>query len=156
MLCLKLYLPREYSVVTAIKSSSALAHLSLEKESPMKYFSVEIVMPARSFWLSLYGHVQVFNCDQTALSNKPRYFGGCYCGEEGPNRTSLVVQMVKCLSTMRETWVQSLGWEDPLEKEMNQIPIEHQNQTIPCRLTDGETFQGQLVAQLPDRVISSG
>ena len=26
--------------------------------------------------------------------------------------------MVKHLSTMRETWVQSLGWEDPLEKEM--------------------------------------
>ena len=26
--------------------------------------------------------------------------------------------MVKCLSTMRETWVSSLGWEDPLEKEM--------------------------------------
>ena len=33
-------------------------------------------------------------------------------------RTSLVAQTVKCLSTMRETWVQSLGWEDPLEKEM--------------------------------------
>ena len=26
--------------------------------------------------------------------------------------------MVKCLPTMRETQVQSLGWEDPLEKEM--------------------------------------
>ena len=26
--------------------------------------------------------------------------------------------MVKCLPTMQETWVQSLGWEDPLEKEM--------------------------------------
>ena len=26
--------------------------------------------------------------------------------------------MVKHLSTMQETWVQSLGWEDPLEKEM--------------------------------------
>ena len=26
--------------------------------------------------------------------------------------------MVKRLSTMRETWVQALGWEDPLEKEM--------------------------------------
>ena len=26
--------------------------------------------------------------------------------------------MVKCLSKMQETWVQSLGWEDPLEKEM--------------------------------------
>ena len=24
--------------------------------------------------------------------------------------------MVKRLSTMRETWVRSLGWEDPLEK----------------------------------------
>ena len=26
--------------------------------------------------------------------------------------------MVKCLSAMQETWVQSLGREDPLEKEM--------------------------------------
>ena len=26
--------------------------------------------------------------------------------------------MIKCLPAMRETWVQSLGWEDPLEKEM--------------------------------------
>jgi len=26
--------------------------------------------------------------------------------------------MVKNLPTMRETWVPSLGWEDPLEKEM--------------------------------------
>ena len=32
--------------------------------------------------------------------------------------TSLVAQTVKCLSTMWETWVQALGWEDPLEKEM--------------------------------------
>ena len=27
-------------------------------------------------------------------------------------------QTVKRLPAMRETWVQSLGWEDPLEKEM--------------------------------------
>ena len=33
-------------------------------------------------------------------------------------RTSLLAQMVKRLSTMQETWVQSLDWEDPLEKEM--------------------------------------
>jgi len=32
--------------------------------------------------------------------------------------TSLVAQTVKHLSTMWETRVQSLGWEDPLEKEM--------------------------------------
>ena len=27
-------------------------------------------------------------------------------------------QMVKNLPAMQETWVRSLGWEDPLEKEM--------------------------------------
>ena len=32
--------------------------------------------------------------------------------------TSLVAQMVKRLSTMRETWVQSLAGVDLLEKEM--------------------------------------
>ena len=26
--------------------------------------------------------------------------------------------MVKCLPTMQETWVRSLGWEDPPEKEI--------------------------------------
>ena len=29
---------------------------------------------------------------------------------------SLVAQLVKKHPTMRETWVRSLGWEDPLEK----------------------------------------
>ena len=29
---------------------------------------------------------------------------------------SLVAQLVKNPPAMRETWVQSLGWEDPLEK----------------------------------------
>ena len=33
-------------------------------------------------------------------------------------RTSLVAWTVKRLPTMRETQVQSLGWEDSLEKEM--------------------------------------
>ena len=31
---------------------------------------------------------------------------------------SLVAQMVKRLPAMQETQVRSLGWEDPLEKEM--------------------------------------
>ena len=30
----------------------------------------------------------------------------------------LVAQSVKNLPAMQETWVRSLGWEDPLEKEM--------------------------------------
>ena len=32
--------------------------------------------------------------------------------------SSLVAQIVKNLPAMRETWVQSLGWEDPLEEGM--------------------------------------
>ena len=31
---------------------------------------------------------------------------------------SLVAQTVENLPAIQETWVQSLGWEDPLEKEM--------------------------------------
>ena len=33
-------------------------------------------------------------------------------------KASLVAQSLKCLPGMRETWVRSLGREDPLEKEM--------------------------------------
>jgi len=32
--------------------------------------------------------------------------------------TSLVAQIVKNLPAMQETHIQSLGWEDPLEKEL--------------------------------------
>ena len=38
----------------------------------------------------------------------------CFSYLSGPK----VPQTVKRLPTMRETWVRSLGWEDPLEKEM--------------------------------------
>ena len=34
------------------------------------------------------------------------------------HRASLVAQMVKNLPAMQETWIRSLGQEDPLEKEM--------------------------------------
>ena len=33
-----------------------------------------------------------------------------------------MAQMVKNLPTMQETWVRSLGWEDPLEKGMATHP----------------------------------
>ena len=35
-----------------------------------------------------------------------------------PFSAPLVAQMVKHLSTVQKTRVRSLGWEDPLEKEM--------------------------------------
>ena len=40
-------------------------------------------------------------------------------GEEGGNEvSSTVAQMVKSLPAMQEIWVSSLGWDDPLEKEI--------------------------------------
>ena len=44
-----------------------------------------------------------------------RVVGSFYCQFL---RTSLLAQTVKRLPTMQETWVRSLGWEDPLRKEM--------------------------------------
>ena len=35
-----------------------------------------------------------------------------------PTRASLVAQTVKNTPAKRETWVRSLGWEDPLEEGM--------------------------------------
>ena len=40
------------------------------------------------------------------------------CGNLSILRASLVAQRIKRLPAMRETWIRSLGWEDPLEKEM--------------------------------------
>ena len=36
---------------------------------------------------------------------------------------SLVAQIVKHLAAMQETQVQSLGWEDPLDKEWQPAPV---------------------------------
>ena len=45
---------------------------------------------------------------------------------------SLVAQLVKNLPPVRETWVQSLGWDDPLEKELLPTPVFwSQSQTRP-------------------------
>ena len=39
-------------------------------------------------------------------------------------RTSLIAQSVKNLPAMQETWIRTLGWEDPLEKEVaNNTPV---------------------------------
>ena len=38
--------------------------------------------------------------------------------KQGSTEASLVAQTVKNLPAMWETWVQSLGWEDPLEEDM--------------------------------------
>ena len=44
--------------------------------------------------------------------NISRIFVSCFL----PMWASLIAQLVENLPAMRETWVRSLGWEDPLEK----------------------------------------
>ena len=36
---------------------------------------------------------------------------------------SPIAQLVKNLPAMQETWIQSLGWEDPLEKKRLPTPV---------------------------------
>ena len=64
------------------------------------HFSLSVFLPARWSYL-------------IQMSVKPTFICLALFSE-----TSLVAQMVKHLSTMQETWVRYLGWEDPLEKEM--------------------------------------
>ena len=40
-------------------------------------------------------------------------------------RASLVAQMVKNLPAIQDTWVQSLGQEDPLEEEMGTHSLQY-------------------------------
>ena len=46
-------------------------------------------------------------------------------------RTSLVAHMVNNLPAVQEAWVQTLGREDPLEKEMETTP--DRVRALPCR-----------------------
>ena len=65
----------------------------------------------------------------------------------------LRAQMVKSLPAVQETWVQSLGWEDPLEKEMAthsrilawKIPWTEE----PCRLQSMGSQRINLTERLP-------
>ena len=55
---------------------------------------------------------------------------------------SLVAQMVKNLSAVQETWVQSLDWEDPLEKGMathSSILAWRISRTTVHRVTESQT-----------------
>ena len=48
----------------------------------------------------------------------PALVGGSFTTEPPGKPDSFVVQMAKSLPAVQETWVRSLGWEDPLVKEM--------------------------------------
>ena len=67
-----------------------------------------------------WGYLLNYICNSSLPLRKGRYFpllGANVCIAHR-NMTSTVAQRLKHLPTMRETWVRSLGGEDPLEKEM--------------------------------------
>ena len=65
-----------------------------------------LFLPGESHgWTSLVGY-SPWGCKESDTTERLHF------------RASLVAQMVKCLPTMQETRVRSLGREDPLEKEM--------------------------------------
>ena len=47
---------------------------------------------------------------------------------------SLMAQLVKNLPAMWETWVQSLGWEDPLEKGKAPLQYSGLENSMDCRV----------------------
>ena len=53
-----------------------------------------------------------------STGNSAQCYVAAWMGGEFGYTASLVAQMVKRLPAMQETWVCSLGGEDPLEKEM--------------------------------------
>ena len=62
---------------------------------------------------SVHGIFQARILEWVAISFSIDFFpGGFFPG------SSLVAQRLKHLPAMQETWLQSLGWENPLEKEM--------------------------------------
>ena len=75
--------------------------------NPLQYSCLENPMDGEAWWAIVHGVAK----SRTRL----RDFTSTSTESQG---ASLVAQLVKNLPAMQETWVQSLGWEDPLEKEM--------------------------------------
>ena len=66
--------------------------------------------------------------------------------------TSLVAQMVKHMPTMRETWVQSLGREDLLEKEMATHPVFLPGKSHGWRSLVGHSLWGHKESDMTERL----
>ena len=70
-------------------------------------------------WGAKWKHQSLASQEKGIYTDKQERYGGAN-HRYGP---SLVAQVVKNLSAMRETRVWSLGWEDNLEKRMLPIPV---------------------------------
>ena len=110
--------PLKAALKNLLKEEFTLDSIHLPNRSSTFYLSHEYCPPH-------YFHCQLFEnkCNresQCQRVNSPLFEYQPHSPPPGTHtvlQESLVAQTVKCLSTLRETWVQSLGWEDSLEKE---------------------------------------
>ena len=59
-----------------------------------------------------------------------------------PLLVSLVAQLVKNLPALRQTWVGSLGWEDPLEEEVG-YPLQYSWASLAAQLVKNLPVMGE-------------
>ena len=72
-----------------------------------------------------------------------------------PLLVSLVAQLVKNLPALRQTWVGSLGWEDPLEEEVG-YPLQYSWASLVAQMVKNlpaiwETWVRSLGQKIPWR-----
>ena len=60
-----------------------------------------------------------------------------------PPSILLVAQLVKCLPAMQETWVRSLGWEDPWRRKWKPTPVSLPGESHGRRSLIGYSPQGR-------------
>ena len=78
-----------------------------EPQSLLEVFFIRKVPPKKICWFnSIHMHMHLPSCHLQFRGHKHWWWA------------SLVAQTVKNLPAVQETWVQSLGWEDPLEDSM--------------------------------------
>ena len=101
----------------AVQETQEIQVQSLGQEDPLEEMATHSSIPACKIpWTNEPGRLQSMGSQsRTQLSDE--YF------QLSVNNTSLVAQMVKNLPAIRETWVQSLGWEDPSRREWLPAPV---------------------------------
>ena len=120
--CLRLKQKKSNSVVTHAgrtetdNSCKKLVHSRLCNHSPYSLFWLEFLLIFLTNTASLI--VQLVKNRLQCRRPGFNFWDGKICWRRGrlPTPASLVAQTVKNLPAMWETWVRSLGWEDPLEK----------------------------------------
>jgi len=121
-------------------------------------FSLSLLSPKALFQTRL-SH----NTEQSSMSYTigPCWYKGCHtifllsiwlCHSFN---TSLVAQTIKRLSTMRDTWVWALRWEDPWRRKWQSTPVLLPGKSHGQRSLEGYSLQGRKELDMTERLSMS-